>query len=57
MRYDIRLVAIADVSAFVPHIEAESQEEALQIAIEKAKQGNVSWDYDGVDTDSIEEGI
>ena len=55
-QYQITLVALANVSTRVD-VEAENEKEAEARAIQYAKDGNVSWNYDGISSDeSIEVG-
>lgn len=56
MKHRILLTAQASVSCAV-EIEADSTEEAETKAIDHARSGNVVWEYDGVDDESIEVGI
>ena len=56
MKHRVLLTAQASVSCAV-EIEAESQKEAEAKAIDHARAGNVVWEYDGVDDESIEVGI
>ncbi len=56
MKYDIRLVAVANMSTLMT-VEAESEQQAELLAIQAAKNGDASWSYDGLASDnSIEVG-
>jgi hypothetical protein len=53
MKFIIPLVADARVSARV-EVDADTLEEAQTIALRRAKQSLVNFDYDGIDEDTIE---
>jgi hypothetical protein len=53
MEHFIRLVGTAAVHTDVS-IEADTREEAFAQAKAQALLGDCSWQYDGVDSDSIE---
>lgn len=55
MKFSISLVADARASARV-EIDADTLEAAQAQAIEQARYGNVSFEYDGIETDTIELG-
>jgi hypothetical protein len=55
MIFLIPLVADARASARVK-IDADTLEAAQTQAIERARDGNVSFEYDGIETDTIELG-
>ena len=54
MKYIVTLTAQAAVSTSV-EVEAASEEAARKAAIEEARSGNVQWNYDGADDESIED--
>jgi hypothetical protein len=55
MIFSIPLVADARASARV-EIDADTLEAAQAQAIEQARYGNVEFEYDGIETDTIELG-
>ena len=53
--FEIKLCADARVSSSVV-VMAETEEEAERLAAEKANEGNVEWEVDEVDANSVEPG-
>jgi hypothetical protein len=52
-RFIVTMTADARVSCSVL-CEAKDRDEAAEIAFQEASKGKVTWNYDGVDDDTIE---